>query len=140
MIIIHVFVGVNVIMCYVWLIASRLKCDVIMCYVWLIASHLKCYIIRFGCGPCIQLAKNLKPFSFEFCFSFLSKLYQKHIKHSPQIKINQNSMFLTFKTFLFISKKKKTTTKIATQFFWGILLNMLQDYSNCKNMLHLKVI
>ena len=32
-IIVHAFRDANVIVCYVWLIASHLKCDVIVCYV-----------------------------------------------------------------------------------------------------------
>ena len=31
--------------------------NVIVCYVWLIASHLKCNVIGFGCGSWIQFAK-----------------------------------------------------------------------------------
>ena len=34
-IIVHTFWDANVNMCYIWLIASHLKCDVIVCYVWL---------------------------------------------------------------------------------------------------------
>ena len=56
-IVFHAFKDANVIICYVWLIASHLKCDVIVCYVWLIASHLKCDMIGVGCSSCIKLAK-----------------------------------------------------------------------------------
>ena len=31
--------------------------NVIVCYVWLIASHLKCDVIEFACSSCIQLTK-----------------------------------------------------------------------------------
>ena len=40
-IIVHAFGNVNVIMCYVWLITSHLKCDIIVCYVRLIVFHIK---------------------------------------------------------------------------------------------------
>ena len=42
---VHAFWDTNVNVCYVWLIASYLRCDVIVCYVWLIASHLRCDVI-----------------------------------------------------------------------------------------------
>ena len=60
---IHVFGYANVIVCYIWLIASHLKCDVIVHYVWLIAFHLKYDVIEFERGSCIQLAKLVLFFS-----------------------------------------------------------------------------
>ena len=42
---VHAFGDVNVIVCYVRLIVSHLKCNVIVFYIWFIASHLKCDVI-----------------------------------------------------------------------------------------------
>ena len=56
---VYAFRDANVIVCYVWLIASDLKCDVIMCYVQLITSHMKYDVIRFECGSWFYFLQSL---------------------------------------------------------------------------------